>query len=114
VLGRLGGTPVASVHYVAALFWAVGASVVASVVLRTVIEAARPSDSHRADVRDKEIYQFGEYAGRWFLVVAAAAAMLMAMAEWDQFWIASVIYLGFVLWAAGGSVIKLVAYRRGL
>ena len=25
-----------------------------------------------------------------------------------------VIYLGFVLWAVAGSVLKLVAYRRGL
>jgi hypothetical protein len=38
----------------------------------------------------------------------------MAMARWDQFWIANVLYLGFVLSAVGGSVMKLVAYRRGL
>jgi hypothetical protein len=47
-------------------------------------------------------------------VAAAAAALLMAMAKWDYFWIANVIYLGFVRWAVGGSVLKLVAYRRGL
>ena len=29
--------------------------------------------------------------------------MLMAMARWDYFWIANVIYLGFVLWAVAGS-----------
>ena len=38
----------------------------------------------------------------------------MAMARWDYFWIANVLYLGFVLWAIAGSVLKLVAYRRGL
>ena len=38
----------------------------------------------------------------------------MAMARWDYFWIANVIYLGFVLWAVAGSAVKLVAYRRGL
>ncbi len=27
---------------------------------------------------------------------------------------AYLVYLGFVLWAVGGSVLKLVAYRRGL
>ncbi len=26
---------------------------------------------------------------------------------------AYLVYLGFVLWAVGGSVLKLVAYRRG-
>ena len=49
-----------------------------------------------------------------FLVAGAAAGMFMAMAKVDYFWIANVIYLGFVLWAVGGSVLKLVAYRRGL
>jgi hypothetical protein len=41
------------------------------------------------------------------------AALLMAMAEWDHFWIANVIYLAFVLSAILGSVAKIVAYRRG-
>ncbi len=36
------------------------------------------------------------------------------MAKWDYFWIANVIYPGFVLWAVAGFVLKLVAYRRGL
>jgi hypothetical protein len=71
-------------------------------------------DSRRGDVRDREITRFGEYASRWFLVAAAAAALVMAMAKWDYFWIANVIYLGFVLWAVVGSAVKLVAYRRGL
>ena len=38
----------------------------------------------------------------------------MVTARVDYFWIANVIYPGFVLWAVGGSVLKLVAYRRGL
>jgi hypothetical protein len=114
VLGRLGGTPVSQVHYVAALLWTGAASTAASVVLRTAVETASPSESRRADVRDREIFRFGEYASRWFIIGGAAAGLFMAMARWDQFWIANVIYLGFVLWAVGGSVVKLVAYRRGL
>src|SRR5204862_3162915 len=90
-----------------------GASIVASIVGQVLVETARPSDGRRADVRDREIYRFGEYASRWFLVAGAAAALVMAMAKADYFWIANVIYLGFVLWAVGGSVLKLAAYRRG-
>ncbi|MFD2762840.1 hypothetical protein [Micromonospora eburnea] len=37
----------------------------------------------------------------------------MALADRDQFWIANVIYLGFVLSAVVGSAAKIVAYRRG-
>jgi hypothetical protein len=114
VLGRLLRTPAHEVQYIAALFWTCGASIVASMVGRALVEAVSHSDSHRTDVRDREIYRFGEYTSRWFLVAAAAAALLLAMAQWDYFWIANVIYLGFVLWAIAGSVVKLAAYRRGL
>jgi len=114
VLGRLAGTPPAHVSYVPALLWTTGASIAASVFGRVLVETARPSESRRADVRDRDIYRSGEYASRWFLVAGAAAALVMAMARWDYFWIANVIYLGFVLWAVGGSALKLVAYRRGL
>jgi hypothetical protein len=114
VIGRLQSTPVAEVSYGWVLLWTTFASSVTSMVGRTLFETASPSGSRRKDVRDKEIYRFGEYTSRWFVVAGAAAGLLMAVAKWDYFWIANVIYLGFVLWAVGGSVVKLVAYRRGL
>jgi hypothetical protein len=114
VLGRLQSTPVAEVSYGWVLLWTTVASSVTSIVGRTLVETASPSDSRRRDVRDKEIYRFGEFTSRWFVVGGAAAGLLMAVAKWDYFWIANVIYLGFVLWAVAGSVVKLVAYRRGL
>ena len=114
VLGRLLHTPAAQMPYIAVLLWTAGASMIANMAGRILVETASPSDSRRADVRDREIYRFGEYASRWCLVAGAAAALVMAMAKVDYFWIANVIYLGFVLWAVAGSVLKLVAYRRGL
>ena len=114
MLGRVASTPVDQVPYVAVLLWTCGASIVANMAGRMLVEMARPSDSRRADVRDKEIYRSGEYASRWFVVGGAAAGFFLALAKADYFWIANVIYLGFVLWAIVGSVIKLVAYRRGL
>jgi hypothetical protein len=114
ILGRVAGNPVADVPYVAVLLWTAGASIVASIAGRTMVETISPSDSRRGDVRDRDVSRSGEYASRWFLVAGAAAALVMAMAKADYFWIANVIYLGFVLWAVAGSVLKLVAYRRGL
>ena len=114
IVGRLASTPAAEVPYVSVLLWTAGASIVANTVGRVLVETASPSDSRRADVRDRDVSRFGEYASRWFLVAGAAAAMVMAMAKVDYFWIANVIYLGFVLWAVAGSALKLVAYRRGL
>jgi len=114
IAGRLASTPAAAVSYVPVLLWTAGASIIASVIGRTLVETARPSDSRRGDVRDREISRFGEFASRWFVIAGAAAGLAMAMARWDYFWIANVIYLGFVLWAVAGSVVRLIAYRRGL
>ena len=114
VVGRTRHTPVAQVSYVPALLWTAGASVIAAILANVLVETVRPSDSRRGDVRDREISRFGEYASRWLVIAGAAAGLVMAMARWDYFWIANVIYLGFVLWAITGSVVKLVAYRRGL
>jgi hypothetical protein len=114
IAGRLASTPAAEVPYVAVLLWTAGASMVANMAGRILVETASPSDSRRADVRDRDVSRFGEHASRWFLVAGAAAALVLAMAKADYFWIADVIYLGFVLWAVAGSVLKLVAYRRGL
>jgi len=114
VVGRLLSTPAPEVSYVPVLVWTAFASIIATTVGRVVFETARPSDSRRADARDKEISRFGEHAARWFIVAGASAGLAMAMVKWDYFWIANAIYLGFVLWAVAGSALKLVAYRRGL
>ena len=114
MLGRLASTPVAQVPYISVLLWTTGASIVATIVGR--IWSRRPARATAAGrtCGTRRSSRFGEYASRWFLVAGAAAALLMAMAKADYFWIANVIYLGFVLWAVAGSVLKLVAYRRGL
>ena len=114
ILGRLQDTPVNQVPYAWVLLWTTVASMIAATIGRTLVETASPSESHRRDVRDKEIYRFGEHASRWFVVGGAAAGFFMAVAKLDYFWIANVIYLGFVLWAVVGSAVKLVAYRRGM
>lgn len=114
VLGRLQGAPVRDVSYVWVLLWTTLASAVASTLVRTLVETTLPCDSRRRDVRDKEIYRFGEYVSRWFVVAGAAGGLFLAAAKADYFWIANVIYLGFVMWAVAGSVVRLFAYRRGL
>lgn len=113
VLGLAGRTPLTEVSYVAPLLWTVGSSIAASIALHAVIGISSPRDAGKKDQRDKEIYRFGEYIGQSFVVIGGVAALLMAMAELDHFWIANVIYLTFVLSAILGSVAKIVAYRRG-
>jgi len=114
VVPRLFHTPAAQVSYLVPLLVTTLASVFIATVIRSVLEVARPSDSSKADARDRDIARFGGYASRWCVVGGALAGFFMAVRRVDYFWIANVIYLGFMLWAVAGSVLRLVAYRRGL
>ena len=82
ILGRVASTPVADVSYAAVLLWTAGASIVASIIGRTLVETVSPSDSRRGDVRDRDVSRFGEYASRWFLVASAAAAWSWRWRRW--------------------------------
>lgn len=113
VLGLAGTMSFADIPYVAPLLWTIGASIGVSIALHALTGIFSPSEVGKKDQRDREIYRFGEYIGQSFVVVGGVAALLMAMAETDHFWIANVIYLTFVLSAILGSVAKIVAYRRG-
>ncbi|MCX5209439.1 hypothetical protein OG689_09115 [Kitasatospora sp. NBC_00240] len=114
VLGAADGTPLAEVPYAAALLWSVAASVVATVVLNIAAAATTREDCGGKDQRDREIYRFGERVGQSFVVLGGVAALGMALARTDPFWIANATYLAFVLSAVLGSAAKIVAYRRGL
>jgi drug/metabolite transporter (DMT)-like permease len=111
VLSQAAGRPLADAAYAAALLWSVGAAIAAAIVIETLSGAAGPRMSRVKDVRDKQIGQLGDYVGQSFVVIGAVAAMLMAMAGWERFWIANVIYLCFMLSAVLGNVTKVIVYR---
>jgi hypothetical protein len=114
ILSRAGGHPLVRVPYAAALLWTVGAAIGASIVAETVLGTVNRRDPRLKDERDRRIGSLGDQVGSSFVVIGAVAAMLMAMAGWDRFWIANVIYLCFFLSAVLGSVTKVFAYRKGL
>ncbi|MEV2275491.1 hypothetical protein AB0I72_07880 [Nocardiopsis sp. NPDC049922] len=105
--------PITETPYQFPLLWSIAACVAVAVVLRVLIEIVRPSETHRIDPRDREIAQLGVLRSWGFLIAAALAAMGLAMLEVAHFWIANLLYLGFVLQAVTGAVVGLVAYRRG-
>ncbi|GAA0384609.1 hypothetical protein GCM10009530_39340 [Microbispora corallina] len=113
LLGRAGPVPLAEVPYVPLMLGTIGGAIAAQIVLRTVAAALAPEDAGMKDQRDREINRFGDHIGQSFVVTGGVAACGLAMARADQFWIANVLYLAFVLSAILGSVAKIVAYRRG-
>jgi drug/metabolite transporter (DMT)-like permease len=114
VLGKADGGPLVDVAYQSTMLWVIGLSIVASILLSITFSILSGERSFRSDQRDKEISAFGTRMGQAWIVIGALAAMLMAMAEWDWFWIANSLYFGFVIGAMFEGVAKVVAYRRGI
>ena len=106
-------TSAASAPYASALLLSVVGAIVATIVLNIVASSFGRDGARQTDRRDREIHRAGEYIGQSCVVLGAVAALAMSLAQWDAFWVANVIYLGFTLSAVVASVAKILAYRRG-
>jgi hypothetical protein len=119
--GQLGQTAPADIDYVPTMLWAIGIGIVLAIVGRIVVEIgagiaaemAGRDQSHEADVRDRDIGRFGEYFAGSVLGVGMVIPFVLTLAEFEYFWIANAMFLAFGVAAVVGTVIKLVAYRRG-
>lgn len=114
VLARAQGVPLDRVAYVAPMLWVIGAGIVAIIAGRIATGIGWPEDCGKTDVRDLEIGRFGDRVGQSFLGLSGLAALGLCMAEASHFWIANVIYLGFVVSVLMGAAMKLAAYRQGI
>jgi hypothetical protein len=126
VLGRAGSLPLANEVYVAAMLWTIGIAIAISIAGRITVEiaariagemageVASDTDNYTADVRDRDIGRFGEYVAGIVLGIGMVVPFALTLATFDHFWIANAIYLVFALSAFVGTVVKLVAYRRGI
>jgi hypothetical protein len=114
VVGRADGRALPDTPYAVTLLTSVGGAIVASIVAEIVIGAANPRASRVVDERDREIARLGDQVAQSFVIIGAVSAMLMALARWDSFWIANVIYLGFVLSSVLGGTTRVVLYTRSV
>jgi hypothetical protein len=112
VLRNAAGGPLVDVPYASTLLWSIGIAIVAHIALDIATSIGTPRAERTKDVRDREIARVGDATGQAFLVIGALAALALALVEADQFWIANVIYLGFVLSAVLGSLTKIAGYRE--
>jgi len=116
VFVNLDGASLTSLNYQPFMLWTIGLGIAAGIVVHITlsIRAGLAGESQDADERDREIERFGTNVGQAFLVIGGLAGLLMALAEWDWFWIANALYFGFALSAILEGIAEVVAYRRGL
>ena len=114
VLGQLPRTAASDIAFQGPLIGVIVGAIVVTIVAHIAIAIAAPEDANKRDQRDKEIYRYGEYVGGLVTGVAAVVPLILTMLKVEHVWIASTIYLAFVMGAVSGSIAKVVAYRRGL
>lgn len=113
VLGQLPQTAAGEIAYQVPLLVAIGGSIVLTIAAHIVAAMAAPDDAGKRDQRDKDINRYGEYIGGVVASVGVVVPLILAMTEVEHFWIANTIYLALVVSAIVGSIVKIVAYRRG-
>ncbi|MGW4248379.1 hypothetical protein ACWELQ_38520, partial [Nocardia sp. NPDC004722] len=84
VLARARHTALVEVAYAGPLLWAVGGSIVASIVASIAVSLGS-RDRDRRDQRDREIDRRGTIVGNGFVVLGAVAALALALANGDRF-----------------------------
>ena len=123
MLGRLGSTSAADISYQIPLLIAIGIGIVLTIVLSILVGIGSgvsaelrgddPNEIARKDERDKSIARRGVVIGFYVASVGFVGALALVMLKADYFWIASAIYLSFIVSVVVASVVKLVAYHRG-
>ena len=113
VVGQLTSMPFDDIDYQGSLLTVVGATIGLSILGMIAIAISSPDEADKSDQRDREIGRLGEYVGGIVLAVGMIVPFGLALAEIHQFWIAHAMYLAFAAGTLSGSIVKLVAYRRG-
>jgi hypothetical protein len=102
MLGRLGDTSAADISYQRPL------------LISAELRGKSASDEiDRKDERDKQISRHGDLIGFYVSSVGMVGVLALTMLEYEYFWIASALYLSFVVGTLVGSVVKIVSYHRG-
>ena len=114
LLDRVDSGPVVGTPYSALMLSTILGSIVATILLNIFVSISTDPDGHKKDQRDREIYRSAEYIGHAFVIMGSVGALILAMRQADYFWIANVLYIGFVLSAVLSSITKIVMYRLGM
>ena len=116
VLPRLRDEPAADVSWVVPMLWAIGASIVGTILGTILLSIAsgmvnRGVLEAKADVRDRQIHRYGDRIAQAITGFGAGAVLVLVMFEVDHFWIGNLLFLLGSIGATWGAIAKIRAYR---
>jgi hypothetical protein len=123
MLGRLGDVSAADIAYQRPLLIAIGASIALTIVgsilagigagISAELRGRSSDDIDRKDERDVRISRHGDLIGFSVSSVGMVGVLALTMLEYEYFWIASALYLSFVVGTLVASAVKIASYHRG-
>lgn len=119
IASRLARHPVEEVSWVAPMVVAIVASVsgtvLGAIALGALDRGRRDSDDDgpHSDIRDQEIERSGTRASTGAIGVGFGAALVLAMLDFDTFWIGNLLFLFGTLGAVVETTTKIRLYRWG-
>ena len=123
MLGRLRDVSAADISYQRPLLIAIGVSIVLTIVGSIVagIGSGISAELHGRsaygdlgkDERDVRISRHGDRIGFSVSSVGMVGVLALTMLEYEYFWIASALYLSFVVGTLVAAAVKIASYHRG-
>lgn len=122
--GQVSTTAVTQIAYQKPMLIAVGAIIALTIVgaiLMAIVTAigaeitgeGSVDEIDRKDERDVDINRRGEVFGYYVVSAFMLAVLGITMLEYPHFWIANLMFAGFIAAGLTTAVVKLTAYRRG-
>ncbi len=111
LLPAMQGKTIAEVDFAGPMIVNIVFFIVANIIGNIVAAITNPAEADKKDQRDKEIERHGERVGNSMIIIGSCAALFLAMARQDYFWIANAIYMAGLAAAALASITKIAAYH---
>jgi hypothetical protein len=123
MFGRLRDVSAADISYQGPLLIAIGVSVLLTIIgsilagigtgISAELRGRSASGEFGSDERDKQISRHGDLIGFSVSSVGMVGVLALTMLEYEYFWIASALYLSFVVGTLVASAVKIASYHRG-
>ena len=115
VLPQVSTTAPRDIDWQIPMLWAIGISIVGTIVLSIVIAIVNAiitrREPQKADVREKQIERYGDRIGQSIMAVGTAVVLVMAMLELDAFWIGNALFLLGAIGSSIGAIMSIRALR---
>jgi hypothetical protein len=115
VLPQLATHEAADIGWQIPMLWAIGITMVGTIVLSIVIAIGATIVTRRepenADVRDKQIERHGDRIAQSITAFGSVIVLVLAMLELDVFWIGNAVYLVGAVGAVVGAIASIRAYH---